>query len=109
MFLAKYGSLALYDEDMEKVFIIDHKKLQYDKNAEWNLIKIPEKPDGTLVYHEYFCFCDDTFDRIQSTHQDNNKMLKLISNETNYNEYQCGVAEICHENTQKKMRTINNK
>ena len=24
MFLEKYGSLALYDEDMDKIFIIDH-------------------------------------------------------------------------------------
>ena len=29
-FLAKYGSLALYDENMKKRFIIDHKKLQSD-------------------------------------------------------------------------------
>ena len=27
MFLAKYGSLALYDEDPEKIFIIDHEQL----------------------------------------------------------------------------------
>ena len=26
-FLAKYGSLALYDEDMGKRFIIDHEQL----------------------------------------------------------------------------------
>ena len=31
MFLAKYGSLDLYDEDLEKLFIIDHEQLQYDK------------------------------------------------------------------------------
>ena len=27
MFLAKYGSLALYDEDPKKIFIIDHEIL----------------------------------------------------------------------------------
>ena len=27
MFLAKYGSMALYDEDLEKRFIIDYEKL----------------------------------------------------------------------------------
>ena len=54
MFFAKYGSLALYDEDLEKLFIIDHKQLQFDKNDGWTLIGIPEKPDGTLVDHEYF-------------------------------------------------------
>ena len=32
MFLAKYGSLAIYDEDLEKIFIIDHEQLQSVKN-----------------------------------------------------------------------------
>ena len=31
MFLAKYGSLSLYDEDPEKRFIIDNVHLEYDK------------------------------------------------------------------------------
>ena len=31
MFIAKYGSLDLYDEDLEERFIIDHKQLQSDK------------------------------------------------------------------------------
>ena len=53
-FLAKYVSLTVYDEDTEKRFIIDHDKLQSDKNVGWNLIGIPEKPDGTLFDHEYF-------------------------------------------------------
>ena len=64
-FLAKYVSLALYDEYMEKRFIIDHEQLEYDKNVVWNLIGITEKPDGTLSDHEYFCIYDDLFDRIQ--------------------------------------------
>ena len=42
MFLEKYVSLALYDEEMKKI-IIDHKQLQFDKNDGWNLIWIPEK------------------------------------------------------------------
>ena len=33
------------DEDVEKIFIIDHEQLQSDKNAGWTLIGIPEKPD----------------------------------------------------------------
>ena len=32
MFLAKYGSLDIYDEDLEKRFIIDHEQLQSVKN-----------------------------------------------------------------------------
>ena len=31
MFLAEYCSLDLYDEDMEKIFIIAHERLQFDK------------------------------------------------------------------------------
>ena len=38
MFLAKYSSLTLYDEDQEKIFIIDHDQLQFDKTDGWNLI-----------------------------------------------------------------------
>ena len=43
MFLAKYGSLDLYNEDTGKRFIIDYEQLQFDKNDAWNLIGIPEK------------------------------------------------------------------
>ena len=65
MFLAKYGSLAPYDEDLEKIFIIDHEQLQFDKTDGWTLIGIPEKEDGTLSDHEYFCIHADLFDRIK--------------------------------------------
>ena len=41
MFLAKYVSLDIYDEDPEKIFIIDYEKLQFDKKSGWNLIGIP--------------------------------------------------------------------
>ena len=85
MFLAKYDSLDLYYEDLKKIFIIDHEQLQFDKNDEWDLIRIPEKPDGTLFDHEYFCIHDDIFDRIQSTNKDRNIMCKFISNEPNEN------------------------
>ena len=80
MFLEKYGSLDPYDDDLKKIFIIEHKKLKFDKNYGWTLIGIPEKPDGNLSYHEYFCIHDDLFDRIQSTHKDINIMCKFISN-----------------------------
>ena len=78
MFLAKYGSLDLYDKDLKKIFIIDQEQLQFYKNYGWNLIRIPEKPDGTLPDNEYFCIHDDLFDRIQSTNQDRNSMWKFI-------------------------------
>ena len=77
MFLAKYVSLALYDEDLEKRFIIDHEQLEFDKTDVWNLIGIPEKEDGSLSDHEYLCIHDDLFDRIKSTHQYQKQLWKF--------------------------------
>ena len=53
------------------------------KNIGWTLIGKPEKPDGTLSDHEYFCIRDYLFYRIKSTHKDRNIMWKFISNEPN--------------------------
>ena len=77
MFLAKYCSLALYDEDMKKIFIIDHKLLEFNKTYGWTSIGIPEKEDGTLSDHEYFFIHDDLFYRIQSTHKYRNFLWNL--------------------------------
>ena len=67
MFSEKYSSLALYDEDMEKIFIIEHEQLQFDKNERLALPGIHKKHGGTLTDHEYIFIYDDIFDRIQST------------------------------------------
>ena len=83
MFLEKYGSLALYDGDLEKIFIIDHEQLESDKNSGWDLLGIPDETDGTLSDHEYLCVHDDLFDRTQSAHHDRNIMWRFISNEPN--------------------------
>ena len=109
MFFAKYGSLALYDEYLEKIFIIDHERLKFDKNARWNLIGIPDKPDGNFSDREYFCIHDDLFDRIQSTHQDRNNTWKFISNEPNENESQSEATEIYDAKIQNKRRSITKK
>ena len=109
MFLEKYGSMSLYDEDLDKRCIIDHEQLQFDKNSGWTLIGIPEKPGITLLYNEFFWIHDDIFDRSQSTHQDNNIMLKFISNEPNENESQCEVTKIFDDKIHKKKSNINNK
>ena len=101
--------MVLYDKGLEKIFIIDHEQIQFDRNYGWTLILIPEKPDGYLLDHEYFCIHDYIFDRSQSTHEDTNIMLKFISNEPNENESKCEVTEICDDNIQKNKRTINNK
>ena len=79
IFLAKYGSLALYDEYLEEIFTIDHEQLKSDKNAGWTLIGIPEKEDETLFDYEYFYIHDDLFDIIQSTRQGRNILWKLDS------------------------------
>ena len=107
MFLAKYGSLGLYDEYLKKIFIIDHKKLQFDINVGWNLIGIPEKPDGKLSDCEYFCIHDVIFDRIQSTRQDRNILWRFISNEPNEYESHSEATEIHNERIQNKKRTAN--
>ena len=65
MFLAKYGSLDLYEEYMEKIFIIYHEQLQFDKNCGWTLFRICDKPNVTLSDYGMFCIHDDIFDRIQ--------------------------------------------
>ena len=80
MFLAKYGSLDPYGEDMEKRLIIDHKQLEFDKNEGWTLIGIPDKPHGPLSDTEYFSIHDYLFDIIQSTNQDRNITWKFIKN-----------------------------
>ena len=72
MFLGKYGSVSLYDEYVKKIFIIDHKELQFDKNDGWTLIVIPNEPNGLMSDHEYVFTYDDLFYRIKSTHQDKN-------------------------------------
>ena len=56
MFLEKYGSLALYYEDLKRIFIIDHKQLELNKDAGWNLFGLPEKPDVHFSDHDYFSF-----------------------------------------------------
>ena len=108
MFLAKYGSLALYDEDLEKIFIIDHEILEFIKTYGWTLIGIPEKEDGSLSDREYLCIHDDLFDRIKSTHQDQIFLWKLSFNELNEYESQSEATETHNDKIKNKKRTANN-
>ena len=62
-----------------------------------------------MLDHEYACMHDDILDRIQSTHQDKNTLLKSISNVPNENEYQFDAVEICDDKIQKKKRNISKK
>ena len=107
MFLAKYGSLDLYDEYQKKRFIIDHKQLEFDKMDGWNLIGIPEKEDGTLSDHEYICIHDDMFDRIKSTHQDHFFLWNFSYNEITEDESRSEAIERHNDKIQNKKRTAN--
>ena len=69
MFIAKYVSLNIYDEDVEKRFVIDHEELKFDKNYGWNLFGIYDQPNGLMFDHDYFCFHKDLFEIIKSNHQ----------------------------------------
>ena len=108
IFIEKYGSLALYDEDLKKIIIIDHDILELNKTDGCTLIGIPEKENGTLSDHEYFLIHDDIFDIIQSTHQDRNILWKFISNEPNENESHSKTTEIHNYNIQNTKRTTTN-
>ena len=43
MFIEKYVSLDLYNEDIKERFIIYHKHIQFDRNNGWALTVIPKK------------------------------------------------------------------
>ena len=110
MFLTKYVSLDIYDEDVKKIFIIDHEELQLDKNYVWNLIEIPDELNGSMFYHEYSCIHEDIFGRIQSYHQEKNISLNIISNEPNENGSKRYATEICFAKICKNKSTfVNNK
>ena len=107
MFLSKYFSLVLYGEYVKKIFIIDHEELQFDKNVGWTLLGINNEPNGLMSDHDYFFINEDLFNTVQSTHQKNNILLKIISNEPQ-NKSQCDATYICDENICKKKRTFGN-
>ena len=111
MFLEKYGSLVLYDEDVKKIFIIENEVLQFDKISGCNLIGIPNEINGLMSDNEYFCIHDIIFDKIQSTHQYNNISLNIISNEPNEHDSKCDAIEIfdykkCNKNSEFGMNKL---
>ena len=109
VFLSKYGSLYLYDEDLEKRFIIDHEQLKFNKNARWDLIGIPKKPDGALSDHEYFCIHDDIFDIINQLIKIEISYRSFLSNEPNEKESQSEPTEIHDDRIQNKKRSTTKK
>ena len=65
---------------------------------------LPEKEDGTLSDHEYFCIHDDIFDRIKSTHQDQRFLWKFSYNERTDDEYQSEAIKTHNDKIQNKKR-----
>ena len=66
------------------------------------MIEIHSEPDGSINDHEYFSIHEDLFGRIQSTHQENNILLKIISNETNSKDSQYEATDTIVKNIFKK-------
>ena len=56
MFLGKYGSLALFDEDLKKIFIIDHEELQLDKILAGLKYEFLKKLTGHCLIMSIFAF-----------------------------------------------------
>ena len=68
------------------------------------MIGIPEKEDGTLSNHEYFCKHDDLFDIIKSTHKYQIFLWKFSYNEITEDESQSEAIETHNDNLQNKKK-----
>ena len=76
--LAKYGGFSLYDIDMEKIYSIDDKLINFVKGDGYALVGKPDHTDGSSTDHEYFCIRDYLFDRILEADQDSDIIFKMI-------------------------------
>ena len=73
--MAKYGVISLYDIDFGKRYSIDDEDIHFVKGYGYSLIDNPGYPDGNSTDYEYFCICDDLFDRILETDQNSDIIL----------------------------------
>ena len=108
MFLSKYVSLAVYNEDVKIRFSIDHEEIQFNKNDVWGLIGILDEPNGLMSDHEYFFIREYIVDRTKSNYQGNNISLNIILNEPNKNYSNCDETEIYDDKICKKKRVFGN-
>ena len=69
------------------------------------MIGIPEKEDGSLSDHEYFCIHDDMFDRNKSTDQDQFFLWRFSFNELTEDESQSEAIETQNYKIQNKKRS----
>ena len=83
-FLAKYGVLYLYDNDVQNRYSIDDKEIHFVKGDGYALIGNPYHPDGTSTDHEYFFIHDDLFDIILETDQNSDITLNFIQKEPSF-------------------------
>ena len=67
-----------------------------------------DEPNSLMYDNNYFCINEDIFDRIKSTHQEKNVLLKIISIEPNGKDSQYDAAYICVDNIFKKKRNFAN-
>ena len=61
-----------------KRYSIDDKGIHFVKGDRYALFGNPDHPDGTSIYHEYYCIHDDLFYRILETGQNSDIILKVI-------------------------------
>ena len=97
-FLAKYEGLSFYDIDMEKIYSIDNKGVNFVKEDVYDLISIPDYPDGTSTYHEYFCIHDDLFNRIIETGHNYDITLKVIHKEPSFSSINVNISDSRSDN-----------
>ena len=83
-FLSKYRGLSIYDIDMENIYSINDKGIQFVKGDRYALIGNPDHPYGTSTDHEHSFIHDDLFDRILETDQNYDITLKAIHKEPSF-------------------------
>ena len=55
--MVKYSGLDIYDEYMNKIYIVDHEGIHVINNEGWTLILIPDDPNATLTGNELYYIC----------------------------------------------------
>ena len=86
MFLTKYVMIICSSLIMEN-FNLMKRWMEFNWNSWWT--------QWFNIWLWYFCINEDLSDIIQSTHQENNMLSKIISNEDSKNDSQFDSAEIC--------------
>ena len=78
-FLWKYGVLSLYGIDVESIYNLDEKYINFVKKYGYDLIGNLDNPDETSSDHEYFFIRDDLFEFSLENEQNSDIVLKVIN------------------------------